>query len=261
MRPLRVFVLGGRGFLGSAFMRVLAREGHLAEAIGRNDHAAFRGRECDLLVNANGNSKKFLAAQDPALDFQLSVASVLEALQAYRYGAYLHVSSVDVYPVVDDPARNHEDVAIDPALPSVYGYHKLVAEGLVRRYAHDWTILRMGGVLGQGLKKNPVFDLLTGQPLRVHPDSRFQYLDTEDVARIGLDLHGRGIRGEVFNACGTGTVSIAEVAALAGVQVPAAPEGARKEHYEVSNRKLAGYFPVPETRDAVETFLRAPRLA
>ena len=46
-------------------------------AIGRDNYQKFRGQSCDLLINANGNSKKFLADDDPAAEFDASVASVL----------------------------------------------------------------------------------------------------------------------------------------------------------------------------------------
>ena len=78
--PMNVFVLGGQGFVGSAFVRAAAKQGHAVTAITRQNYEQWRGRPCDLLVNANGNSKKFLAEREPAQDFDASVVSVLRSL-------------------------------------------------------------------------------------------------------------------------------------------------------------------------------------
>src|SRR5262245_31012343 len=93
-----IFLLGGSGFYGSGLARVLAEMGREFRVITRENYAAFRGEGCELLINANGNSSKLLAARAPLDDFDASVRSVRASLADFRFDAYIYLSSVDVYP-------------------------------------------------------------------------------------------------------------------------------------------------------------------
>jgi len=253
---MRIFVLGGQGFVGSAIVRGAQRRRHAVTAITRQDYASWRGQSCDLLINANGNSKKFLADQDPSAEFDASVASVLRSLLDFPCKQYVYLSSIDVYPRVDDCRMNRETARIDPRLLSRYGLHKVLAEQLVRNYAPRWLILRLGGMVGDGLWKNSIFDILQGRPLRVHADSAYQYLNTHDVAEIVLALVGRRAINEVFNVCGDGCMTLREVASLAGSpRVRQAVDRPRREHYEVNTAKLRQVYPVPKTQATIGDFV------
>ena len=174
---MNIFVLGGKGFVGSAFVRVASKR-HRVAVITRQNYEHNRGRSCDLLINANGNSKKFLADQDPAAEFDASVASVLRSLVNFPARRYVYLSTINVYACVDDPRRNRETAAIDPAWQSRYGLHKHLAEQVVRRYAASWLICRLGGMVGAGMWKNSIFDILHDRPLRVSAASEYQFMHT-----------------------------------------------------------------------------------
>jgi nucleoside-diphosphate-sugar epimerase len=253
----KIFVLGGQGFVGSAIVRAAREQGYAVAAITRENRGQWCGRPCDLLIDANGNSKKFLAESEPAGDFQASVASVLRNLLDFPCRRYVYLSSIDVYPRVDDRRCNRETAEIRPERLSRYGLHKFLAEQLVRNYAPHWLICRLGGMVGAGLWKNPVFDILSDQPLRVHADSRYQYLHTADAARIILDLVARQADNDVFNLCGDGCISLAQVAALAGKpELRYAAESPPVEHYDVNLDKLRSLVSVPRTEATIRKFVR-----
>src|SRR5262249_13960111 len=86
----------------------------------------------------------------------------------------------------------------------------------VQHYAKRWLIVRLAGMVGPGLKKNPVFDILNNQPLRISPESQYQFMHTDDVARLVWDLIERGQTGERYNVCGDGLITPREIAKLAG---------------------------------------------
>jgi len=250
-----IFVLGARGFVGSAFLRAAQARGQSAECVDLDNYGEFIGRECDLLVNADGNSKKYLAAEKPVEEFELSVVSVLKALHDFRFREYLHVSTIDVYPDHENPRRNREDAPITIEALSPYGLHKYLGELLVRRYAPRSLIVRLGGVLGPGLRKNPVFDLIHDHPLRVHEDSRYQYLPVDFAAAAAFDLAGQGLWGETVNLCGTGTVSIRQVRELLGKSLRYAFPDVPRETYEINNNKLRSRFKVPTSVETVGGFV------
>jgi len=210
----KVIILGGRGFLGSALCAEAAQRGWEVLPIGRDDYDNYVGTACDLLINADGNSKKYLAEGDPNLDFDLSVRSVARSLHDFHPRLYTYLSSIDVYPNKSNPSYNHEEVPIVPNKISTYGFHKFLAEQLVRHTAPAWIIFRLGGFVGAGLKKNSIYDMLHGQPLRVHPDSRYQYMNSATMAAIVFRLVEGNHVNSIYNLTGEGTVSLREIACL-----------------------------------------------
>jgi nucleoside-diphosphate-sugar epimerase len=250
-------ILGGKGFVGRAIAEEARRRDFGVVVVDKDEYEAAKGTPCDLLINANGNSKKFLARENPRLEFDLSVRSVLYSLNDFPAKRYVHLSTMDVYPDVSDPHLNHEDVTIDTNRQSPYGFHKYLAEQLVRHYAGNWLIYRMAGFVGQGLWKNPIFDLLNNIPLRVHPDSEYQYLNTRDLANSVFEISKQGLSHEIFNITGQGVISLREVSSLIeGHHLDPSCETLPKEHYEMNVEKICRHVQIPKTRDTVSAFVR-----
>ena len=253
-----IFLIGGKGFVGSALARVCAAQGREFAIVELDNYAEFVGRSCDVLINANGNSKKFLAQQDPLAEFDASVRSVRASLVNFPCRHYVHLSTCDVYPDCSTPASTLEEQTLDVACQSPYGFHKYLAEQCVRHAAPSWLIFRMGGFVGPGLRKNPIYDILHGGPLWLQPDSALQFLPTESMARIVLDLIDRRIAGEIFNLCGRGVIALREVMALAGADVPVQP-GSPCVRYEVNIEKISHVIDIPKTTDNVAAYVSAWR--
>ena len=250
-----IFILGGRGFVGSAFARACEHAGREYAVIDRHTYGDFVGRRCEVLINAAGNSKKFLAARDPIGDFDASVRSVRASVMDFRFDVFVHASSCDVYPDCSSPSLTSEDQPLDVAAQSPYGFYKYLAEQCVRHGARQWLIIRFGGFVGPGLKKNAIFDILNGGPLWLDPGSELQYMRTDEGAKIVLELLDREIRNDVFNVCGQGVVSLEEVIRWASREVEVRP-GSPKVRYEVNTRKIANVVQIPETRTTVFEFVR-----
>lgn len=254
---MRVLVLGAKGFIGSAIAAEAVRRGCDVLAVDRGGYAAAVGSACDILINASGNSRKYIDDRDPVRGFELSVASTLHALRDFRFGLFVQVSSGALYPREDDPAQNGEETGFSLPLRTAYGFHKWLAEQLVLQHAPRQLIFRIGGAVGPGLWKNAIYDLLSGSPLFVHPDSELQFIDTRDIARTVLDLCGREeVLNQVFNLCGRGTVSIRQVAQWAGKAVPAEAETRTKVRAELNLGKISAILTPPRTDESVRSFIR-----
>jgi len=249
-----IFLIGARGFVGSAFVRLFEREGIEFIPIGRDNYGNYIGKECSILINANGSSKKYLSAQDPKLDFILNVQSVINTLFDFKYRLYVLISSIDVYNDVSNPVNNSEDVYIDPLSLSNYGFHKYLAEICVKKYAEQWFILRLGGMVGKGLKKNPIYDLVHQKPLWVHPDSKYQYINPDDVARITWKIIKGRDKNEVFNICGEGVISLRQVQEMLGI--PYRDNNLKREYYEINVEKVKKIHSLPKTSATVKAFLK-----
>ena len=117
-----------------------------------------------------------------------------------------------------------------------------------------------GGFVGPGIRKNAVYDILFGDKLWVHPDSAFQFISTDDSARLVMELVTSGVRNEVLNLTAKGTISAREIMRLAERQIPA-DEKAAPVNYEMSTAKAEQRLSLPATSDCVTSFLRSLKAA
>ncbi len=253
-----IFLIGAEGFVGSAFVRYFDKQQISYVAICRDDYKHFVGKNCDILINAAGNSKKYLANQDPLVDFDQSVSLTLQTLDDFKPAFYVLLSSVDVYPNLADPANNHEGMMFDPLQSSAYGLHKRMAEFLIQKHASSWLIVRLAGMVGTGLRKNPVYDILHERPLYIHPDSQYQFMSTDTVAHTVWHLIQNKMANEIFNVCGQGLMSPRQVAALAKkpLDVSLLPTDITPRIVWVNTQKINNLMRMPETYQTVATFIK-----
>ena len=255
-----IYILGGEGFVGSAYARVLRELDQPFITITRANYASLRGSACDVLINANGNSRKFVATRDPLRDFDASVRSVAASLEDFRAQRYVFLSSGDVYPDTSTPDATREDAPIDLSRVSRYGLHKSLAEQLVRSVHPAWLVVRMGGFVGPGLKKNAIFDMLTDDPVWLSPESELQFISTDSAARLVWALVQSGVRGEVVNLGAEGLLNLGQFHQSIGSASLFKP-GAPTVRYELSLdrlRRLSGK-PLPRTAECVSEFAMAVR--
>jgi len=253
-----IFILGGEGFVGSAYARLFASLGVKHVVLTRANYADHVGASCDLLINANGNSKKFLANQDPKAEFAASVSSVVASLSDFKARKYVYLSTGDVYPQQHSPEVTREDQALDMRSMSRYGLHKYLAEQYVGATHSDWLIFRMGGFVGPGMKKNAIFDILNGPQIWLAPDSELQFVSTDAAARLVWDLASNGISKETINLGARGVVGIGDVRERAGSTVPFGSE-AKSVRFELDLTKLSALArkQIPETQAEVFAFVDA----
>jgi nucleoside-diphosphate-sugar epimerase len=257
-----VTVIGARGLVGSAFVRLLADVEVELRAVTRDNYAALAGRSSDVVIDAAGNSVKYLADQDPLGEFDRSVAHRVRTLTDFPAGLHVHVSSVDVYSDLSSRSATAEDAVIDLPGCSRYGFHKLLAEQYVRHAASRWLIVRLSGMVGPGLRKNPVFDILNARPLRIHPDSQYQFLHTRDVAAIVWSLAATGRSGEVFNVAGSGLISPRRIAQIVGrpLDLGALPPSISPRVVDINTDKLGRIVELPSTERTIAEFVAETRL-
>src|SRR3989442_1009750 len=103
-----IIVLGGTGLIGSAVCERFRSHGHSVVCIGSKNYQSSVGAEADVLINCNGNSYRYKAAQSPRWDFEASVLSVEKSLFDFKAGYYIYFSTVDVYHELADPKQNAE---------------------------------------------------------------------------------------------------------------------------------------------------------
>lgn len=250
-----IFILGGNGFVGSAISRYCASSKIDFKVVTRENYENLKGEKCNVLINANGNSKKYLAKDQPLVEFDASVRSVRASLIDFKFDFYVHLSSCDVYPDCSSPDITREDRLISVEQQSPYGFHKYLSELCVRNLASKWLVIRMGGFVGPGLVKNPIFDILRGGPLWLDPASELQFMHTDTFASILFELIEQKVTNRVVNVCGVGTVALKDLILQVGIPVSIV-DGCPKVHYEISTDLIRSITQVPQSRSTALEFVQ-----
>jgi len=252
-----IYVLGGDGFVGSAICSRLADEGHQFKVLNRENYSTYVGDRCDIFVNCNGNSRRFWADEQPVEDFEASVLSTMKSIFDFKSRLYVFISSVDVYWDTSNTESTKENSEIEVEKLNIYGFHKWISEELVRRYSNKWLILRLGNMVGPGLKKNPVFDALTGNLIRTSKQSQYGLIHTKDMALAFDRLVTLGHTNQAINVCGTGTIRIEDISKYTGRAISYASDSEETcQIYNINNDMLKNLIEVPTSKDTLLNFIR-----
>jgi len=210
---LRIGIVGAEGFLGSALFEHAMSLGHETVPIYRDTHVD-KEKAFDLVINANGNSKKYLAEQEPEVDFQANNMATFAILNRFvsSHTKFIHFSSGEVYGEILKTGCD-EDRSLKDVVKSAYGSSKYVSELIVREYKRDAIIIRLSGLIGEKLSKGPIFDIITGQKLRLDLDSQMQFINTKTVSRIAFELSDSKQSG-IFNCAGRNSLLLRDCAQI-----------------------------------------------
>jgi nucleoside-diphosphate-sugar epimerase len=254
---MEIALIGSRGFVGSAFARLFERRRLEATLVDRGNYSSFAGRHWQAVVLCAANSRKFIAEETPLADLEQSLELTSRILRDFPAKRHLLLSTVDVYNGLAVPECTRETTPIDLSALGNYGFHKRLSELLVQRHSPHPIVFRLAGMVGPGLKKNPVFDVCNRRPIRIHPDSRYQFLHTDRVAEIVWDNQGQLAAGEIMNVCGQGLVSPREIAAMAGVVLDTSQASGPPRIVDICIDKLARLALIQPSADAVADFLKS----
>ncbi|HSX38034.1 MAG TPA: NAD-dependent epimerase/dehydratase family protein [Chlamydiales bacterium] len=248
-------ILGGTGLVGSAVVEYLRFLGADCLSLHSKNYDQYIGSSAKVVINCNGNSYRFKANQDPKWDFGASVDSVQRSLFDFKTDMYIYMSTIDVYNHRQNPELNHENIPIDYLKLDAYGFHKWVAERLVEKYARNALILRLGTVIGNGLKKGPIFDLLNQNPVFMSLDSKISLVDTQTIARIVAFLIESGVKREIFNITGHGGVKLRDLQPMVPFQFKTQAESLHQ--YDISNTKIHALYPMPTSLETAQRYIQS----
>lgn len=251
---MKMGIIGYKGFVGSALYKFFSSQQNFnITGIGKENYLLNVGEFFDIIINADGNASKILAEREPKKDFEMNVVSTLNSLIDFKYDKYIYLSSVDVYKEKDKQDKTTEDCIIEPQYLSNYGLSKYCAEQIVKKYAKKWLILRLGGMVGENMKKGPVFDILNLHKLFLSSKSIFQFINTAEVAKIINVLIQKQKWGEIYNIVGRENIALNEIASLAGIKLT--EEGNEKIVLDVSCEKIKKLIKIPTTKETIQLFL------
>lgn len=251
---MKIGILGYKGFLGNAIYSYLLSSGRF-EVVGidRINWVEMGSVNFDILVDSDGSSSKYLASTNFVDDFDKNAVVSIKTVSHFKFTKYLLISSIDVYNNKSNFMQNSEDAVIDPIGLSNYGFSKYVRELIVRRHAPNWLILRLGGLVGDGLKKGPIYDILTNSMLYLSQESQMQFIDTSVVSEIIEKLIEKDLKNVVFNLCGRGQVLLRDVVAYSGIEIKS--EGKFVERVNVNIERISKDMTIPDSLTAVKNYV------
>jgi nucleoside-diphosphate-sugar epimerase len=150
-------LIGHSGYVGST----LSRQARFDSAFRRADIGDIRDRAFDLVVCAGVPAQKWIANRDPVADRE-NIESLIAHLDTVTCGTFVLISTVDVF---KSPVGVDEDTPVDEHGLPAYGLHRRGLEKFVERRFANRLIVRLPGLVGPGLRKNVVFDLLNENAL------------------------------------------------------------------------------------------------
>lgn len=161
-------LIGYSGFVGTT----LLKQASFSELYRSSNIGDIEGRSFDTLVCAGAPAQKWIANRDPEADLE-NIMRLIGRLQSCRCKAIVLISTIDVF---RSPLAVDEETAIDEAGLHAYGVNRRLLETFVESYFPKHLIVRLPGLVGPGLRKNVIFDLLNGNNIHaIDSRSVFQF--------------------------------------------------------------------------------------
>jgi nucleoside-diphosphate-sugar epimerase len=172
-----VALIGYTGLVGSNLSRKIKCDAFY----NSTNIEAIIGKRFDYIVCAGARGTKWKANAAPEED-RASIVRLCSALTQARAGKIILISTIDVFP---EPINVDETTPTEHTDYFSYGRNRLWLEEQITRRFPTLT-LRLPGLYGEGLKKNPIYDLLHSRRLE-HIDARSEY-QFYNLGRLGSDI-------------------------------------------------------------------------
>ena len=172
---MKAALIGHTGFVGGN----LLREYPFSRRYNSTNIESIAGMQFDLIVSAGAPAAKWRANQDPLAD-RARIGRLMAALERVTTLRFVLISTVDVYGQTDGV-----DEECPPSGATAYGRHRLELEQFVRENFHA-LVLRLPALLGPGLKKNAIYDLMNNNQIeKIDSRSVFQFYN---IRRLWRDI-------------------------------------------------------------------------
>lgn len=249
-----IAIIGSQGSLGHDLVNYFS-ENNKVFGINKENYNNFINKKFDILINANGNSRRFWANQNIIKDFEASTLSVYKSLFDFKFDRYVYISSSDVYSNHANKLATKENQIIDTPKLCPYGFHKYLGEQLIKKYSKKYLILRCSMILGSQLKKGPIYDIQNNKPLFINKNSKIQMIDSQTIGLIIEKLVNRKIKNEIFNTGGNGIVNFKDIQTFFINKKIIFNKLSEKQIYEMNVNKLKRIFNLKSSSEYLTKYI------
>jgi len=222
-------IIGSNGFLGKEISKVLSIKNHFnVYNITKENYSNYFDTYFDVLINANGNSIKYWANQNPLEDFDLSTKSVYKSIINFKFTNYIYISSMDV----------NKD--------NYYGLNKKLSEEIVKSLVKNYIILRCSVIVGNGMKKGVVKDILDEKEVHITKDSALQFISNIEIAHIIYTIIIKNLKQKVLNVGGIGNIKVEDIGKILNKKIKYTLE-LENQYFNEDVSELQRYYPKLES--------------
>ncbi len=161
---IKVAVFGANGFVGKKLCLALSAKKYHVIQVTRHNYNDSLGKKYDIVINSAMPSARFWAKNNLEKDFQETVKKTADIFYGCQFDKFIQISTVS--------ARCQLD--------TVYGRHKLAAENICN--FGENLVIRLSSIYGDELKKGVLIDMLKGQKVYIHGESRYSFTNVDFVA-------------------------------------------------------------------------------
>jgi len=172
---MRKGLIGYTGFVGSNI-----DHRNFSDLINSKNINEFNDFFFEQLVIAAGDARKWFANQNPKEDIN-HIESLLGSIKKIKAKKVILISTIDIY---DNGLNTEENFRLKN---HAYGLNRYWLERQLSKHFQDISIIRLGGLIGRGLKKNIVYDAIHDRKDEIEKyngDSLFQYFDLKDINKL-----------------------------------------------------------------------------
>lgn len=181
-------LIGYSGFVGSTLLKQTTFD-KLYRSTNIHEIA---GQQFDTVVCAGAPAQKWKANQSPEHDRQ-TINTLISHLKTIDCDKFILISTVDVF---NSPIAVDENSAVSTDGLHPYGLHRRQLEAFLLDHFKKPTIIRLPGLVGPGLRKNAIFDLLNDNDCsKIDSRAAFQFYpmvnlwsDLQTTLKAGLSL-------------------------------------------------------------------------
>lgn len=161
-------LIGHSGFVGST----LLKQTSFNDLYRSTNIQDIREKNYETVVCAGAPAQKWLANKEPTEDAK-KIDGLIEHLSQVKCKTFILISTVDVF---KSPIDVDENTRVDTDDLHAYGLNRYRLEEFVKNNFDNHLIVRLPGLVGPGLKKNIIFDLLNKNNLeQVESRNVFQF--------------------------------------------------------------------------------------
>ena len=154
---MKIALIGYTGFVGSNLLNQYEN----TDCYNSKNIQDIHGKSYDLCICAGVRAPKWIANEQPIKDLN-DIQDLMDHLSHAEIKIMVLISTVDVYP---DRVDVDENTVIDESRLVPYGFNRRLLEKWVEQTYPEHLIVRLPGLLGQGIKKNFIRDILYPMPM------------------------------------------------------------------------------------------------
>lgn len=233
---MNICIVGYNGFLGRTVYEYLLKDSQFGNVIGIGSQSPDCSSFFDIVVNCAGVSSRFYVSKNYNKAC-LVEEKISERIKKMNFDRLIHISSMDV--------------ELEPSC--YYGQMKILFESIYTWFVQPSSrlvTLRLGSLIGKGLKKNVIFDLLNDKTIYITSDSICNFISIYEVAKvISFVITKKSLMSGVINVAAKDSITFKEICHILGKN----PNqfGLRRDRYIIKTDRLRTFFETKSSADYI----------